>query len=122
MQILHNIEYLSYIAILSFSVLFTFLYVYGKTGRLKAAVLSCLFVIKFITLLAWAFGLDRTIFSLIIVHRRSGLEVLHIDFTANMIAFLTSLQFTLYIFLAPYIARELPARWRSIVYPGWMRE
>ena len=117
-----SLEYLGYIAILAFSVLFTFLFIYSKTHKIKSAVIACLFVIKFIALLAWTFGLDRTIFTLIVVHRGTGIEVLHVDFTANMIAFLTSLQFTTYIFLAPHIAKELPASWRSIVYPGWMRE
>ena len=123
MELGANVVTLGYIAILSFSMLLTFFYVFSKTGKIKYAVIACLFVIKFITLSAWVLGLDRPLFTIFIYHRASLRPILRLTFTANMSAFLSSLAFTIYVFSAKHLLTLPLPKWaKDILVPRWVRE
>jgi len=112
---------LAYIAFLIFTCIFIFIYTYNKTHRLKTAVIAMLIVVKFITLLCWALGFDRVLFTISIVHRRTGIEVLHFDVTANFIAWLSSLGFMLFCLVGPKLKPLLPS-WLKWIIPKWLSE
>ena len=102
------ITYLGYIALIVFAIMGTFIYTYHKTNKFRLSLLATVMVFKFIVLLAWIFGIDRVLFVIVIYNKRQPWRPpFIINVTANMLAFLSSLTFTVMYYFYPKIKPKL---------------
>ena len=115
-------EAIAFLGLVTFSILATFFLTLKHTGKIKYAILAVLFLVKFIAIFGYLYGVDKPLFSIALVHRKYGVEVFKVNFTVNLMVFLSSLMFTVYILLGPKLYYALPYSIRDIAVPRWVRE
>jgi len=113
---------IAFLALVTFSILATFFLTLKHTGKIKYAILAVLFLVKFIAIFGYLYGVDRPLFTIALVHRRYNVKILEIHFTVNLMVFLSTLTFTLYVILGSKLYRILPHSIRDYLIPKWVRE
>ena len=113
---------IAFLALVTFSILATFFLTLKHTGKIKYAILAVLFLVKFIAIFGYLYGVDRPLFTLALIHRKYNIKILELGFTVNLMVFLSSLIFTAYVLLAPKLYHSLPYNIRDIIVPKWIRE
>ena len=113
---------IAFLALVTFSILASFFLTLKHTGKIKYAILAVLFLVKFIAIFGYLYGVDKPLFTMVLVHRRYGVRIFEIHFTVNLMVFLSSLATTLYIMLAPRLYSMLPYSVREFLVPRWVRE
>ena len=104
------------------SILAAFFLTLKHTGKIKYAILAALFLVKFIAIFGYLYGVDRPLFTLALIHRKYNIKILELGFTVNLMVFLSSLMFTLYVMLGPKLYTMLPYSVRDFLVPRWVRE
>jgi len=84
-----------------------------KTNSLFKAFVIMLIIGKVITGIFWAFGYDRTLFTVSIMNKRLGVPLFQIHVSACMIVFLSFLITLIGTLSFPYIVKYLPYEIRS---------
>ena len=113
---------IAFLALVTFSILAAFFLTLKHTGKIKYAILAVLFLVKFIAIFGYLYGVDRPLFTLALIHRKYNIKILELGFTVNLMVFLSSLIFTAYVLLAPKLYHSLPYNIRDIIVPKWIRE
>lgn len=113
---------IAFLALVTFSILATFFLTLKHTGKVKYAILAVLFLVKFIAIFGYLYGVDRPLFTLALIHRKYNIKILELGFTVNLMVFLSSLMFTLYVMLGPKLYTMLPYSVRDFLVPRWVRE
>jgi len=113
---------IAFLALVTFSILATFFLTLKHTGKIKYSILAVLFLVKFIAIFGYLYGVDRPLFTLALIHRKYNIKILELGFTVNLMVFLSSLIFTAYVLLAPKLYHSLPYNIRDIIVPKWIRE
>ena len=84
-----------------------------KTNSLFKAFVIMLIIGKVITGIFWAFGYDKTLFTITVMNRRLGVPLYQFHISACMVVFLSFLLTLIGALSFPYIVKYLPYEIRS---------